>query len=401
MSVSIAHQALQNLLGRGERARIRDGARAVQLAFTESSFKPYLSLTSRAAKDEVHALLREAQRAGAIELDWDPLAGDNGQIRKIRLGSLEALARFLGVPTHASAMTQAEQLLAPWAHRPRVHEVLTAWRVLRSVRGRDVGSVHEFVDALRVIDFCGAHEGEDVAVRTASSALFKSSKRLEELDSMLDILTADSMSALRRTSQEVFAQLGLVKHPPAVYIAGNVRLVLKDGTQLRAPRPFVGLAPHAIEQLQLASEVRTVLTVENLTVFHELALGRAGRLDQTILIFTAGLPAPSFVAFYRILVRQSADRELMHWGDIDVGGFRVAAVLARAAQAEGGRRLALWQMRSDMFAPELAYCPLAVSEVTEVRRICQAHGWTEEAVALQRAARGFEQEALPLRLPSP
>jgi Uncharacterized protein conserved in bacteria C-term(DUF2220) len=372
----------------------------VQLSFTESSFKQYLSLTSRSAKDEVHAVLREAQRAGAIELDWDPLAGENGQIRKIKLCSVNALAHFLGVRTHASAMANAEELLAPWTDRPRVQEILTAWRALRGARGRDVESVRDFADALRVIDFCGAREGEDIAVRSASSALFKLSKRLEELDSVLDILTADSMSALRRTPEEVFAQLGLVKHPPAVYIAGNVRLALKDGMQVRVPAPFVGLAPHAIEQIELAPEVRTVLTVENLTVFHEFALGRAGALNHIVLVFTAGMPAPSFVAFYRILVRQASQRSLMHWGDIDPGGFRIAAVLARAAHAESRRRLTLWQMRADAFPADLSFRSLTESEVTEVQRICRAHGWTEEAAAAHRLALGFEQEALPVRLPS-
>lgn len=400
MAVEVAHRALHNLLARGERAQSREAARAAQLPFTESSFKQYLSLTSRSAKDEVHAVLREAQRAGAITIEWDTYAGENGQIKKIRLTDTTALATFLGVETHAAVMTRVEVLLAPWNRQPRVREILTVWRELRTVRGRDVHAVADFVDALRVIDFCQAREGEDIAVRAASSALFKSSKRLEELEPMLDALTAEKLHDFKRTSEEMFASLGLVKHPPAVYIAGQAHLTLKDGTQLSVPQSFVAFAPRAIDQVHLPNHVRTVLTVENLTVFHELAMGRAGELKDIAIVFTAGMPAPSFMAFYRMLVTAAARCALLHWGDIDPGGFRIAAVLARAAR-ECSRTLTLWSMRSDAWPKELAYRSLTAADVSEIESICRVHQWVNEGVAIRHTAVGFEQEALPLSIPAP
>jgi len=398
MSQALANQALKKLLGRAERVHNKEEARAVTLPFTRTSFEPYFALPTHAAKQELHASLREAQRAGAIMIEWDLLAGEDGQIKRIFLKDLGSLARHLGVQTHESLLAHAKSRLAAWNTLSRVQEILSTWGSLRAVRGRDASEVEDLSDALRVLDFCRARAGEDIAVRTASAALFKNSKRLEELEQWLDILTANNLQGLRRSAEEVFASLGLVKHPPAVYLSGRAELELADGLRLQLPSPFVALAPKSIMRVMLAQTVRSVLTVENLTVFHELAAGRAGSLEAHLILFTAGMPAPSFMAFYERLLQDLGDRELYHWGDIDPGGFRIAACLARAV-ARVGRRLSLWQMGSSKFEPDLAYRQLSRTDISEMRRICASYGWVQEAAALEVSSHGFEQEALPTLLP--
>ena len=233
MSQTLAIQALTKLLGRAERALNKDEARAVTLPFTQATFGEYFALPTHAAKQELHASLREAQRAGAIKIDWDLLAGEDGQIKRILLKDLGTLAQHLGIQTHESVLADARSHLAAWNALPRVREILDAWASLRTVRGRAASEVLNLRDALRVLDFCRARAGEDIAVRTASAALFKNSKRLEELEPWLDILTAEDLQGLRRSAEEVFAGLGLVKHPPAVYLSGRAELELADGLRLQ------------------------------------------------------------------------------------------------------------------------------------------------------------------------
>jgi Uncharacterized protein conserved in bacteria C-term(DUF2220) len=399
MSQALALQALTRLLSRAERAALnKQGTRAITLPFTQASFAAYFALPTHAAKQELHATLREAQRAGAIEIEWDPLAGDDGQIKRILLKDLGTLAQHLGIQTHQSVLEHAKFRLTAWSTLPQVQEILHAWANLRTVRGRAPSEVPDLIDALRVLDFCRARAGDDIAVRTVSAALFKNSKRLEELEQWLDILTAEDLQGLRRPAGEVFAGLGLVKHPPAVYLSGCAEMELADGLRLQVPSPFVALAPKSVVRVLPAQSVHTVLTVENLTVFHELAAGRAGSLEAHLVLFTAGMPAPSFMAFYDRLLQQLGDRHLYHWGDIDPGGFRIAACLARAT-ARVGCRLSLWQMDSSRFEPDLAYRRLSRTDISEMRRICGNYGWAKEGAALEVSNHGFEQEALPALLP--
>lgn len=398
MSDVLAIEALKKLLARAERALNKEEARAITLPFTQSSFEPYFALPTHAAKQELHASLREAERAGAIKIEWDLLAGEDGQIKRILLKDLGTLARHLGAQTRDSVLADAQFRLAPWIALPRVQEIMARWREWRTVRGRAASEVTSLVDALRVLDFCRARAGEDIAVRTASAALFKDSKRLEELEQWLDILTAEDLHGLRRLAEEVFASLGLVKHPPAVYLTGRAEVELRDGVRLHLPSPFIALAPQSIGRVMPAQAVHTVLTVENLTVFHELAAGRAGSPEGHLVMFTAGMPAPSFMAFYERLLQELGERDLYHWGDIDPGGFRVAACLARTA-TRMGRRLSLWQMDSSRFEPGLAYRELSRTDIHEMRRICLNNGWLQEAAALEVSSHGFEQEAMPALLP--
>lgn len=398
MSQALATQALRKLLTRAERAHLKEEPGLVSLRFSDASFAEYFSLPTHAAKQELHAGLCSAEREGAITIEWDQRAGEDGQIERILLQDLDALARHLGVQTHEIALRHAKSRLANWTTIPRVQEIVSAWERLHTVRGRDISDMESLSDALRVLDFCRARAGEDIAVRTASAALFKDSKRLEKLEQWLDVLTTDDVKGLRRSAEEVFAGLGLVKYPPAVYLSGRAVLELADGLRLGVPSPFIALAPKSIMRVIPAHAVRSVLTVENLTVFHELAAGRAGSLEGHLILFTAGMPAPSFMAFYERLLADLGDREIYHWGDIDPGGFRIAACLARAV-GRVGRRLSLWQMSSTTFEPDLAYRQLSRSDISEMRRICANNGWIQEAAALEVSNHGFEQEALPALLP--
>ena len=71
----VARAALEKLLQKAERAWARQGERACALLFSDASFPEYLSIPSRADKDVVHAELRNAEREGAIAIEWDRRAG--------------------------------------------------------------------------------------------------------------------------------------------------------------------------------------------------------------------------------------------------------------------------------------------------------------------------------------
>ena len=392
----LAKSVLSSLLERGERASTRENARGVSLLFTDRSMPEYFRLPSRLEKDEVHAVMNEAQRAGAIIINWERSL-ENGQLERVRLVDTSKLAAFLGVTPHPTRMAEACDILAPWGENPKVIDALKRWGQLKAVRGRDVGAAADLADSLRVLDYMRTQSDGEVAVRTASAALFKSSKRIEALVPLLDYLT--TTDGLPRPAEEVLGGMGLVKHPSAVLLTGRAQVRLLGG-ELAIPAPFLGLAPHAIEGIELDRYVHTVLTVENLTTFHELAAQRASPRFSHLVIYTAGMPSPSFMRCYRRIVRSIGAARLMHWGDIDPGGFRIAAVLAQAAREEG-RALSLWQMRSAQLDRALAYRTFTSNEVKQMRGVCTRFGWPGEGHALGSHSVGFEQEALCAVLPPP
>ncbi|MNV69445.1 hypothetical protein D3C71_1623560 [compost metagenome] len=158
-----------------------------------------------------------------------------------------------------------------------------------------------------------------------------------------------------------------------------------------ASRPYVGFAPSVIRSVSVVpGSSRRLLTVENLTTFHELA---GQRPDDAIVIYTGGMPSPSWKRAYAVFLKALAPTAaLHHWGDIDVGGFRIASHIAKCCEQEG-RSLRLHGMRANAVLPgTVTRRELVPSARREILRICERWEWSEEAAAL--GALAVEQEAM-------
>lgn len=395
---AVVRSALEKLLRKAERAWAQQAEREHSLVFSEASFPEYFKLPLREDKNAVHAGLRNAERAGAILIEWDRRAGEDGQITRIRLVDAGAIANHIGETPTWIHYERAEALLQPWLAIPNIQFVLERWRAGKPVRSMSSERASDFVDACKVIEACRTiSSSEDVPIRRLSATLFSDSKRIESIGSALDVLTAESMDTPWRDFEDVFSGLGLVKLPQPVLIAGAGVIELDDGTRLSIPKPYVGLAPQSIRRIILADGADYVLTVENLTTFHEIALGKAGQ-PSGVVIYTAGMPSPALLRVYGLAVQEALSRDngrRFHWSDIDLGGFRIAACLARKHLEP----LHLWSM-DPLLHPEVTYRKLLTAEETrEITRISAQYGWETEAEHIAADGRAIEQEILPLTIP--
>jgi hypothetical protein len=59
-----------------------------------------------------------------------------------------------------------------------------------------------------------------------------------------------------------------------------------------------------------------LLTVENLTTFHEL-VGQRLHMPAAVLPYTGGMPSPSWKRVYRLLLTSlPVEARVFHWGDM-------------------------------------------------------------------------------------
>jgi len=284
----IARKALFKLLASAERRRLKKaGSGEPSLRFSPKSFPAYHRLESVDAMEDVHASLREAQRFGAIEIDWDARAGEQGVIQRIKVVDDEALADFLRVVPYWRGLASAEDALRPWSADDGVRALLDAWREMRKPRGLAPGHIGDVLDGLRVLE---AMRGEyEVPVRRLGARLFAASKRIEALVPVLDVLTREADDPPRREPEEVLRKVGLVKHRQPLLIAGGGRLWLRGGEggecEVPMPHPYLGVDPQTVLRLSDPAGTSAVLTVENLTTFHELA-GLMNACDRGVLLYT-------------------------------------------------------------------------------------------------------------------
>lgn len=394
-----ARPVLERLLDRAEKARLRGDETPASLSMaSKRDALEYFALRSLEAFERFHAAVRLAERDGAITARRDRHRGDGEKLLRITLVDLDALARHLGVETVAQRAAHAHALLDTWTSRfPVIGEALAAWRNGRKVRGFGPEAAGDLADAARAVDALLADAREERILRKESVRLFGDSKRLEALTPWLDVLVSGELDPSGMEKEHIWAALGLRKEPLPLLLAGNGLVELDDGTRLPLPTSYLGVPVEALRAVE--TQARSVLSIENLASFHEAARARGDA--PILLLYTGGMPSPAWrVAYLRLLRCMTADTTIHHWGDVDEGGFRIAAKLAETAR-EAGFALRPWLM-----SPDDAPAPAAPSKDEAVQKAlprmrlwAERAGWPEIAAAQERHPRRWEQESLAPRLP--
>lgn len=383
----LARKALERLFRSADRHEA--GVATRRPVLTGASLSEYRSLRSLKDKEDFEAVMAYAQGEGAIEVQR-PRRDAQGLIERVELLDVNKLAMLLGEVPHATRVERARQVLSVHlADHPVLLDVLSAWQKLKKVRGTEPADAASWKMSCDVIDSCRAQVAQGVTetpVRDASARLFKDSKRIESLVPCLDVLLAANVEDDARPDTEVLQELGLYREPQPARIAGNVVLRRERGV-FPPDRPYCALPPSTV--LGIQSSPNRVLTIENQTTFHVWA--RQHSDTDMLCIYTAGMPSPAWCAMYvRLLAELPSSTPVHHWGDVDEGGFRIAAFLGRCA-AEAGHALLPWKMRP-RDVPESLRRPASARTVERMVKYADEAGWSDIAQELAAARFVAEQE---------
>jgi hypothetical protein len=398
--VSPAQQALMRLLRSGERARSQAKSETVSLPMTAGKCPEYATLRTLSEIETFDAEIALAVRAGAIAAERDRF-GEHPRLLRLQLVSLERLGAHLGVDLlSAQVMQAAAQLADSVPAFPILQDVLDAWTNGRQVRGQGPDAARDIADAAKAVLACRSDDTQERLLRRESVRIFRDSKRLEALSPWLDLLLTGELTASGLDNAQIWSALGLRREPQPVLVAGQGLAILPQ-TAIALCRPYLGLPVDAVRTIE--TQARYVLTIENLTSFHDAARAlphRESPHGDALLIYTGGMPSPAWRAFFaRLLGSLPADCRLYHWGDIDEGGFRIAAQLAMVVNAEG-RNLLPWLMSPQDFDTVAmdAEAPSAAC-LKKMTYWADKAGWPQIGAALQQTPIRIEQEAIDLRFP--
>jgi hypothetical protein len=350
---------------------------------------------------EFCAELDVAKSKGAIDIELCQHTKPPHNIKAIGVADLRALAEHLKLPMSQDHLAHALEMLQPYtSDLPVLVEVLTVWRLGKKVRGQspDPEEVEAVVDAARVI-LQRRSDGEDRLLRRISIQLFHNSKRIEALGRWLDLLYTGEMASSGLDIEQVHSGLGLLHEPQAFHLSANGDFS-SAGEQGRLVRPYLGLAPKETETLAFDVQPRALLTIENKQTFHEFA--RVAKQERIALVYTAGMPSPSwFRVFGFALAALDSDVPIYHYGDIDVGGFRIAATISHYV-AGVGRTLLPWLMNPhDLQAMGCKMTDAGnKNEVASMCRWAERAGWPAIADAVRTLPMKAEQEYVEPHFPT-
>lgn len=391
--MTLGASLLEQLLASAERAQARDSRYVARIRLKGDPGYAELGFDAREA---LHAQMRIAEQRGAVTLTWSRFGGEDRRLDAVLLADVEALASVLGRSSLSGAVRVASDAFEPWVERvPALGSVLAAWKAAKRVRGHGPEKHADFADAARVISHMQSRT-EDAVVRAVSIDLFGDSKRIEALVPLLDALTAESITAPAAHWEDVLANLGLRKAPSPFLLAGRGRVHLIESGWRDLAYEYLAVSPTQIDGFEGAIE--WVLLVENLTTFDLCAKARPDR-EGGLVLYTAGMPSPSWLRACRaVLERLGHHISVYHWGDIDVGGFRIAAKVADAIYP---RRLRPWLMDSRSLRDIERTVPASLAERGQMARNAARAGWGDlaEHLASQESLL-LEQEAVPVCFPA-
>lgn len=203
----------------------------------------------------------------------------------------------------------------------------------------DSGALLE--ELCRVLEYLGPSGlAEEVPRRIFSQRALGDSKRFEAIQgSVVRLLREFWSGALPADDRDALAELGVVENPQHVFIAGPVVL---DGLNVGAVGAEIGLPTVFVERCKVTSvEADTVITVENLTSFHQLVRCLPAR---TVAVYLGGYHNRVRRRMLLKLAEAGVD-QFRHWGDIDLGGFGIFVHLRRVT----GLPLTPWLMDEETF----------------------------------------------------
>lgn len=387
---ALARKALERLLALGEKDKA--GLRSLKPALTAQHLREYQALRSLSAKENFEATLKMARAAGAVSLTWQKGQGEEGFIQRVEMLELEALAKLLGIETVEATIDRARTRFAPMlGTHPVLNDVLARWAGLKKVRGSGYDDAQDWIDAAQVVAFACCKkldEALDEPIREVSARLFKDSKRIEKLSGPLDVLLTGDIDAEIRDPLDVWGELGLFREEQPVRLAGRVELMRTRVTAM-IDAPYGAF--QAASVISLVGVPDMVMTIENQTTFHSEARRRCE--ENVLLIYTAGMPSPAWRAMYaRLLGSVPKSVPVHHWGDVDEGGFRIAAVLAQVAQA-AGHELNPWKMAPND-VPKERRTQAKPHTLERIRHFAKTAGWEPLGDAIAEAGFTVEQEGL-------
>ncbi|EBF5116782.1 Wadjet anti-phage system protein JetD domain-containing protein [Listeria innocua] len=193
-----------------------------------------------------------------------------------------------------------------------------SWKfILSSEQTRDVCKVLELLDN---------HRGSNIDKRILSVNLFSDSKYFENniQNKLLQLTTRylfDWDSTL--TDREKLQQMGIGFAPELLYFTGPIELVLESNEKVNCEFISKGsyLGADMLSEIKDINCLYTkIVTIENLANYYWYIQNE--RKHDTLVIYTGGFLTRHQTLFFKMLKTENLS-ELYHWGDIDLGGFRI------------------------------------------------------------------------------
>lgn len=391
---------LTKLFRRAQNAVSRGGDPHTRLPLSPAQFPTYHGTRDFQEAQEYRAQLILAERKGAIKLHLNHRFSAPRDIDAVSVANLKALAEHLHLPLRVEQLSNARMRLSEHIETfSIIKEIISLWEKGKKVRGQDANestltAIHNAINVM----LTRRAASDDVMLRRESIRLFNDSKRIEALGNWLDVLLHNDLRPSGLSDIEIFSALGLQKEPQPFLICADA---VAKGAEISSClfHPYHGLPMANIVGFEFEAAPRCVLSIENKQTFHEFS-ALATNTDVCV-VYTGGMPSPSWLQTYaKLLDAIPLSVPIYHFGDLDVGGFRIANVIAQTVRTSE-RSLLPWLMDPVLLSSgNYILNTAAQSVILDMQRFSRMIGWESIADNFDVMPGVLEQETVNPILPA-
>ena len=306
--------------------------RGVYLEWNVKTFPEYFKDTTSKYKTAINVASEILERKGFLEIFW--MKHEKGNIiKKVRL-IIEKSEEIYEYINRASKREKEQTILglllkyaievSGWAQEFYSH--------IRSSleNGQGIGvyiDTDNYMQTEMIFKAvnCLFNLKEELPARVFSIRLYGNSKKFEKIKGKVTRILRDFRKLDEiEEGEDILSICGIVDNPKHVYFSGNLKVEICGQTiDFSLMKPDIGLSSESIDIIDVKElNVDYVISIENLTSYHEFIRKTQGNF---LAIYLGGYPGMAEIKFIKKLkhIIEQNNVPLLHWSDIDYGGFSI------------------------------------------------------------------------------
>ncbi|MDD3168225.1 MAG: DUF2220 family protein [Eubacteriales bacterium] len=308
-------------------------SQSIYFRFSKKTVPEYFEDTS-VAYDEIHQELQVLENMDLIRIHWrNNKTGHIVDKVSLRLEALESAYAIAGRKKLQSEQDAFKEYLQQCDAGSEVIENFIDWLEDRIDNGlsikayADMGDLEGFRSLVRGAQAV-VNNKEECFIRELSMRLYGDSKKLEGLKRKIENIIVNFSSDKERFAhiEDVFLEFNVLKNPSVVMIKGDMALLTGKGRiPLKDFQYGIGISSKDIHHIDFDGDasVEKIITIENLTTFYRV------REESALVIYLGGFHNEARRNLIWKAHQAFLKARLVHWGDIDIGGFKIYFDLCR------------------------------------------------------------------------
>ncbi len=337
-SEQVLIEILTKLLLKHERFLASGSDKQADIGTHESVFKPYANSQPLGIVEYINTLIQKYEKEGILKATWHT---QNISLKRIYLQDYDRLCELIQHTPLLKKLAVALQyldneILDIPLYVALKDDIKAHWLEHKSFHKCSVDQYETLAKG-----FQGAHlvltlyqKKEAMDYRHFSIKAFKDSKKLSSYKGLIANLLKSRFPELEGFDiDEVFRFFGITPIEQPILVSGSLSFT-QHGSVLDASfPPAVGLFSSEELVVSTHASITGVTTIENQASFMRYV--KEEKQPNEVVLYTAGIPTPTFISLFQKISKElDVQTMFRHWGDIDLGGFKIWNMLNKSIERE-------------------------------------------------------------------